>query len=424
MSAGQNKERLGNYAKVQGGYAYPSASFISVGVPVLKIQNIRWRDVSTDDLSYVPIELAQETARFYVEYGDVLISMTGSWATQPNSVVGRVARFTGESNSYLINQRVGRFIITRPEELDSRFLFFTLCDPDYQDELVSGAGGSANQANISGAQIETLKIPIPPIDEQRAIARILGALDDKITLNRQMNHTLEAMGQSLFLSWFVDFDPVTAKAGGRKPYGMNEETAALIPERFMESKLGLIPEGWQIAKIKDVAEFLYGKSLTETKRQTGPVPVFGSDGQVGWHNKALAASAGIIVGRKGNAGKVNWSETPFFPIDTTFYVAPTSAHYGLRFLYQLLRAVDLENVSGDSAVPGLNRDLAYSLEMIIPPVCLAAIFERLIEPTQKLIAENTEQSRILSALRDTLWPKLLSGQIPVRQAENLVAEAV
>jgi type I restriction enzyme, S subunit len=120
LSEGQNKERLGIYAKVQGGYAYPSASFISAGVPVLKIQNIRWRDVSTEELSYVPIELAQETTRFYVQHGDVLISMTGSWATQPNSVVGRVARFTGESNSYLINQRVGRFIITRPEELDSR----------------------------------------------------------------------------------------------------------------------------------------------------------------------------------------------------------------------------------------------------------------------------------------------------------------
>src|SRR5205085_6182064 len=128
--------------------------------------------------------------------------------------------------------------------LDSRFLFFTLCDPDYQDELVAGAGGSANQANISGAQIEVLKIPIPPIDEQRAIARILGALDDKIELNRQMNHTLEAMAQALFKSWFVDFDPVTAKAAGRKPYGMNEETTALFPDRFVESQLGLIPEGW------------------------------------------------------------------------------------------------------------------------------------------------------------------------------------
>src|SRR5208337_2112171 len=128
-----------------------------------------------------------------------------------------------------MNQRVGRLIIRQLHQLDARYLFYVLTEPEYQWRLVSIATGSANQSNISGSQIESLEIPVPPISEQLAIAHILGTLDDKIDLNRRMSETLEAMARAIFKSWFVDFDPVRAKPEGRQPVGMDADAAALFP---------------------------------------------------------------------------------------------------------------------------------------------------------------------------------------------------
>lgn len=437
LPEGRKTERLGNYAKLQGGYAYPSTSFITTGVPVLKIQNIRWRDVSTDDLSYVPIELAQETERFYVKHGDVLISMTGSWASQPNSVVGRVARFTGESDSYLINQRVGRFIITRPEELDPRFLFFTLCDPEYQDELVSGAGGSANQANISGAQIETLKIPIPLIDDQRAIARILGALDDKIELNRQMNRTLEAIAQALFRSWFVDFDLVTAKAAGRKPYGMNEETAALFPISFWESELGAIPEGWTVRDIYQVADVIYGAPFASRLFTSEPVglplirirdlathkpEVYTSE----QHPKQTIIEPGdIVVGMDGEFRAHHWHGTQALLNQRVCTFRPKPG-VPKSFVSQSIRELldFFERSKTGTTVIHLGKADIDTFRIVVPGQQILCAFAKVTDPAIDRIVANSLESQTLAALRDGLLPRLLSGEIRVGQAEKLVAEAV
>jgi type I restriction enzyme S subunit len=433
----QKKERLGNFAKLQGGYAYPSTSFISTGVPVLKIQNIRWRDVSTDELSHVRIELAQETARFFVKHGDVLISMTGSWASQPNSVVGRVARFTGESDSYLINQRVGRFIITRPEELDSRFLFFTMCARDYQDKLVSGAGGSANQANINGTQIEALTIPIPPIDEQRAIARILGALDDKIELNRQMNRTLEAMVQALFKSWFVDFDPVTEKAAGRKPYGVNEETTALFPDRFSESEWGLIPEGWHVCDIYEQADVIYGAPFASSQFTTEPngLPLIRIRDLAAHkpevytpekHPKQTVIQPGdIVVGMDGEFRVYHWQGTPALLNQRvcTFHPKPDVSK---AFVLQSIREpLDFfERSKTGTTVIHLGKADIDTFRIVAPCKRLLAAFGMIADPLIDQVVANSLEVHTLAALRDALLPKLLSGEIRVRQAERLVAEAV
>lgn len=187
-------ERLGKLASVQGGFAFKSNDFSGSGVPVLKIKNVRQREIETSELEYVSEEVARANSRYFCRTGDILISMTGSGPQAPNSVVGRVARFVGPSNRYLINQRVGRFVIREQSKLDSRFLFYLLTRSEIQWSLVSIATGSANQANISVGQIEGIEIPLPSPPDQKAIAHILGTLDDKIELNRRMNQTLEAAG--------------------------------------------------------------------------------------------------------------------------------------------------------------------------------------------------------------------------------------
>src|ERR1035437_1074342 len=261
MTDGYPVCRLGAVASVQGGFAFKSGDFIETGVPVLKIKNVRLREVDTTDPAYVDQSLAKDSARYFCKSGDLLISMTGSGPQAPNSVVGRVARFTGPSDKYLINQRVGRFVNKVPDKLDQRYLFYVLAQEETLWKLVSIATGSANQANISGSQIESLEVPLPPLAEQKAIAAVLGALDDKIELNRRMNATLEAMARALFQSWFVDFDPVRAKLDGRPPAALDPATAGLFPATFQDSPLGPIPHGWTVQRLPDAIEVNPRRSL-------------------------------------------------------------------------------------------------------------------------------------------------------------------
>jgi type I restriction enzyme S subunit len=175
-----------------------------------------------------------------------------------------------------------------------------------------------------------------------------------------------------------------------------------------------VPKGWEVTKLGSVIELAYGKALKECDRIPGDVPVFGSKGITGWHNKPLNTGPGVIVGRKGNAGAVTWSHTAFFAIDTTFYVRPLIRVPMTYLFHELLLRQDLENISGDSAVPGLNRDAAYRNECLVPPSLMLEAFSALVAKWFTQIHHNLEESRALAAMRDTLLPKLLSGEVRVK----------
>jgi type I restriction enzyme S subunit len=269
------------------------------------------------------------------------------------------------------------------------------------------------------------RLRVPDLHRQRSIASILGTLDEKIDLNRRMNETLEAMSRALFKSWFVDFDPVRAKVDGRWRRGetlpgLPAELYDHFPDRLVDSELGEIPEGWEVEPLGDLIELAYGKSLPKGKRNPGNIPVYGSNGRVGWHDQPLIDQPGIIVGRKGNPGLVKWSPTAFFPIDTTFFVVPKHRRLGLPFLLHLLETQDLQSIASDSAVPGLNRNLAYMNRVIAPTTQVERAFTTHVASTLARQHGLNKESRTLSTLRDTLLPKLISGEIRVSEVEMAV----
>jgi len=266
------------------------------------------------------------------------------------------------------------------------------------------------------------RITVPLLPEQHTIAHILGALDDKIELNRQMNRTLEAIAAAIFKSWFVDFDPMRAKRDGRDS-GPPKEIADLFPDRFEDSELGEIPKGWKVSKLGDVIDLAYGKALKASNRIPGNVPVYGSNGPVGFHNEALVKGPGIVVGRKGNPGIVTWSSRDFYPIDTTFYVVPKGSVSSLFYLFYALKAQDLPSLSADSAVPGLNRNLAYMSQVLVPSKLVLSALDKQVIPLFEKIEANEDESHSLSSLRDALLPKLLSGELRVPDAERFIEEA-
>jgi type I restriction enzyme S subunit len=339
---------------------------------------------------------------------------------QPVVVIGRVGAYCGSIHAvFEPNWVTDNAIVATPKKgNDFRFLYYLL--KYIRPERTSI--GSA-QPLVTQTGLKNLKHLKPPLSEQRAIAHILGSLDDKIELNRRMNKTLEAMARTIFKSWFVDFDPVRAKAEDSDPR-LPDEIAAIFPDSFEDSELGEIPKGWEIKPIGEVVEFAYGKALKASNRKPGNVPVFGSNGPVGLHNEALVKGPGIVIGRKGNPGIVTWSSKDFFPIDTTFYVRMTESITSLNYLFYALKDQDLPSLSADSAVPGLNRNLAYMNNILVPSDKALSAFDKQIRPLFKKIDANDDESVTLASLRDTLLPKLISGELRVPDAEKLVEASI
>ncbi len=186
----------------------------------------------------------------------------------------------------------------------------------------------------------------------------------------------------------------------------------------MDSELGEIPKGWKVQPFDKILDLAYGKALKEADRRPGSVPVFGSNGQVGWHDEKLVEGPGIVVGRKGNPGVVTWAPTDFFAIDTTFYVIPKRECQSLFFLFYALHTHDLASLGADSAVPGLNRNMAYMSRQAVSPPAVLKAFDAQVCPLFKRINNNSEESHTFATLRDTLLPRLISGELRVKNAER------
>jgi type I restriction enzyme, S subunit len=311
------------------------------------------------------------------------------------------------------------------------------------EELKRMDVGAANPA-LNRNHVHPLPARWPKPKTQDYIVSILSCLDDEIDLNRRINQTLEAMAQAIFKSWFVDFDPVKAKIAakqeGRDPlraairaisgkldteldtlpceqYEQLAATAALFPDEMKESELGEIPRGWQVQRVGNLLELVYGKALKSTDRKEGTVPVYGSGGITGYHNRALVPHGSIIVGGKGTVGSLYWEDQPFFPIDTTYYVRPPTVP--LTYCYYAMQTLGLEKMNTDAAVPGLNRENVYRLELVRPGLSVLQEFDAEVSTLRKAIRANSGSSAILADLRDTLLPKLLSGELSV---ENVSLE--
>ena len=270
--------------------------------------------------------------------------------------------------------------------LENDYLLYLLQSSFVQNQLDGRASGST-VTGIKQSELREIILRLPPVSLQKSISHQLKCLDKKIDLNNKINKTLEQMSQTLFKSWFVDFDPVVdiaLDAGNPIPEALQSraelrqkvrnsadfkplpaEIRSLFPSEFEETELGWVPEGWETNRLENILELAYGKAIKKTERIEGDYPVYGSGGVDGSHNEFLVKGPGIIVGRKGTVGSLYWEDKDFYPIDTVFYVKPKK-YFPLVYCYQLLKTLGLENMNTDAAVPGLNRNNAYRLDVIIP----------------------------------------------------------
>jgi type I restriction enzyme S subunit len=319
-------------------------------------------------------------------------------------------------------------IIVNPDEADYRYLFYLLIASRRQ--LKSLATGAAQQ-NLSGTLIKNFVLPFPKLEVQQRIADILGKLDDKIELNRRMNRTLEKMAAAIFKSWFIDFDPVHAKAEGRDP-NLPAEIADLFPNAFEDSDLGPIPKGWDVAALKDLADV----NARSIKKNYPHVRIRYVDissvsrGDLDETTNYNIADAPSRARRLVQTGDTIWScvrpnRKAYLYINqpsenlvvSTGFAVLTPRSVPASYLHQWVTTqafVDyLTAYATGAAYPAVKAETFEAAKMIRPSRGILESFQRLIDPLRARIAHGQRQNRSLIGLRDTLLPKLISGAVPV-----------
>jgi len=296
--------------------------------------------------------------------------------------------------------------------------------------------------SLKCADIPNFRLPIPPLPEQRAIAHILGTLDDKIELNRRMNETLEAMVRTVFRSWFVDLDPVCAKAEGRDP-GLPGPLAELFPSQFVGSELGDIPEGWRVGSIGELADVVGGStpstkeaaywekgihSWATPKDLSGlSVPVLLETGRritdagLAQIPSGLLPPGTVLLSSRAPIGYLAIAEVPVAINQGFIAMRPKE---GVPSLFLLLWAVfardDILSRANGSTFQEISKTNFRPIPLVAPPARVMQAFDKVVRPFYRRIVENERESRALAALRDVLLPKLISGELRVRDAERFI----
>lgn len=309
--------------------------------------------------------------------------------------------------------------------------------------LLTQATGSTFP-NVTASLISMLPYPELSEIEQRAIAHILGSLDDKIELNHRMNQSLEAMARAIFKSWFVDFDPVRAKAEGR-PTGLPDDIAAVFPDSFEDSELGEIPTGWRVLPLSEVVNIIGGGTpKTKVKEYWGgdipwfsvvdaptetDVFVIGTEkhitelGVEKSSTKVLRKGTTIISAR-GTVGKCALVGRPMAMNQSCYGIQGKNGESDYFVYFTIRRQVsDLQRSGHGSVFNTITRDTFKTIRIACPPTNLTTSYEEIVHPLMELVLENLHENATLASLRDILLPKLISGELRVPDAEKFVEEA-
>jgi type I restriction enzyme S subunit len=490
-----------------------------------------------DKLKYYDGPVPEE---YVLKKGDLLVTMTD--LSKQADTLGYPAVLPGREDGrrYLHNQRLGKINLKAPDLIDRAFLRYLLCSAEYRHEILASATGTTVK-HTSPERIKRFQFRRPPLNEQRAIAHMLGTLDDKIELNRRMNETLEAMARALFKSWFVDFDPVRAKAEGRLPAGrqatpawpkrgtwcvyalecedgsiyightqdlerrreehakgkgadwtkrhppkrvayweevptqsaaiarekklktgsgrewlkveiarrdaapcvLPQPLADLFPARLVDSELGKIPEGWEVKPLSDICTTQYGYTASAVNDPVGPkflrVTDINKRNWVDWgevpycHIEPAARDTyslkvgDLVVARMADPGKSAIVEEEIDAVFASYLVrlkTPSLAHsyYVYGFLKSDLYAEYTEGAKSGSVQSNMNAKVIVGARLVVPPKAFMQRFLGVVLPLRKRLVFNLRESRTLAALRDTLLPKLISGELRVKDRAHLAME--
>lgn len=432
---------IGLGSEFLSGYAFKGKDFGLYGHPIIKIKNIQDGVVSTKDSEFIPDEvITPKLNKFKLFSKDVLIAMTGQGS------VGRVGKLVISKNETpYLNQRVGKFI-SDEKSLNNEYLYYIISTKQYEKVLFD-AGTGSGQPNLSPSIIKNIEIPFPPYVLQKKIAHILSTLDDKIELNRKMSQTLEEMAQALFKSWFVDFDPVHAKAksnsdeeleAAAKELGISKEILELFPSEFEESELGMIPKGWEVSTIGNKLKVSLGGTpsrVNDSYWTEGTIPWINS-GKV---NEFRITEASELITEEA----VRKSSTKLLPKKTTVLAItgatlgqvslleidscanqsviglPETEELNYSFVYPMISyaITDLISHQTGGAQQHINKGNVENQRIVISSKEELKEYVDIVKPILDKVEKLSFEIQTLQKTRDTLLPKLLSGELDVSELD-------
>ena len=424
------------------GSSISSRHFTDSGVPVIRGSNLS-ADVSVrledEGLVFVSPEKAHEFRRSVVRRGDLVFTC---WGTI--NQVGLIDE-TSKFEEYIISNKQMKLTVDTAKA-DARFLYYLFSSPQKQREILeNGIGSSVPGFNLG--QLRAHQLLLPPLRDQRAIASCLKLFDDRIDLLRQTNTTLESIAQAIFKSWFVDFDPVRAKADGREPEGLDAATAALFPAEFEESALGLIPRGWDVHPIGDLVEAV-GGSTPDTKNSafwapalhhwTSPKDLSGATSPVLLDTERRVSPAGLakissgllptgslLMSSRAPIGYLTLTQVPV-AINQGYIAMPPGGRLPPLYLYFWCGA-NMDGIKGranGSTFMEISKRAFRPIEALLPPQPVIDRFAEVADAMFNRLVANERQALALVELRDALLPRLISGKLRIPDAQAELKEAL
>ena len=403
--------------EVRYGYT-ASATDRPTGTHFLRVTDVSSGSFDWKSVPFCEIE-DKDFERFRLKPGDIVIARMGTIGV--SALIQDAVRAVAAS--YLIRHRIDK------SYADPRFVSYVLHSPMYWDFVNSHGSAGSVQPNINARVLGGFRFHLPPLPEQRAIAHVLGTLDDKIELNRRMNETLEAMARALFQDWFVDFGPTRARLAGRAPY-LPPELWALFPERLVDSELGEIPAGWEVGTIGACFHLTMGQSPPgSTYNDDGEgLPFFQGRTDFGFRYPTnrryctapsrLAEPGDTLVSVRAPVGDINtaWEKCCIGRGLAALRHKSGSSSFTYYAVWAIQRELQQYEHTG-TVFGAINKKQFETLPTIKPPSSLVEAFDHLCYSSQERIRLNTAESRTLATLRDTLLPKLVSGKVQVGDSD-------
>ena len=351
------------------------------GIPLVRTPNIGKGRLDLYDVHRVSEAVYnQRIERAVPQAGDLILAR--------EAPVGNVALIMS-GQKVCLGQRV---VLIRPdkEKADPAYLTYYLLSEEVQHRLKNNANGAV-VAHLNMNEIRNLVIELPEISIQKRIASVLSSLDDKIALNNRINHNLEEQAQALYRSWFVDFKPF--KSG-----------------KFVDSELGLIPDGWHVGTLSELVEVRYGKD--HKMLNDGRIPVYGSGGLMRYADRSLFESESVLIPRKGTLNNVMYVNHPFWTVDTMFYTIGKTEHV-IKYAHLFLLTQDLASMNAGSAVPSMTTDILNKLPILIPTLEVLNTFDTVVSSVYSIIRSDQVENASLASIRDSILPQLMSGVIDI-----------
>jgi type I restriction enzyme S subunit len=415
-----------------------AADYVEDGIPSIMPKNIRIDGVDDSDIARVSPEDIERLSKYKVQIGDIVYSRRGD--------VEKCSLVTEKENGWLCGTGCLR-VRLQTEEVSPEFLHAYFCHPAVREWIVRHSVG-ATMPNLNTSILSALPVLVPTPDSIAVITSNWSALSKKLVIDSKINQTLEQMAQAIFKSWFVDFDPVKAKMNGEQPEGMDAETASLFPEKLVESELGLIPEGWEVLPSEKVATVAIGKTPPRKEpqwfsedskdvtwisiRDMGNTGTFALDSSeyltqeaIDKFNVKIIPDNTLILSFKLTVGRVAITHGEMTTNEAiAHYKLSDNARVSTNYLYSYMKQFNFESLGSTSSIAkAVNSKIIKALPVIVPSKEILGSFDSLVKPLFDKIKSNQIENKNLEDLRDTLLPKLLSGEIELEQTESIV-EAV